>query len=167
MQTQDPPHQHNLPKLAATVAEMSTQTRKTIIVEHLDPELEAWQTLEYKCIAAECAASNMDFLLSGLTSATGIAKQLSLPSQNLSEQSVENLYQGEKRSRVCLLDPKGEKDLAPEDGELFDVFLFGGILGDDPPRGKIFRRRLTVFSLSLSRQDRRSAEAWVCRQEAW
>jgi len=37
---------------------------------------------------------------------------------------------------VCLLDPKGEKDLGPEDAELFDAFLFGGILGDDPPRDR-------------------------------
>ncbi len=37
--------------------------------------------------------------------------------------------------RVCLLDPKAPAVLAPEDGEpgRFDFFLFGGILGDDPP----------------------------------
>lgn len=29
-----------------------------------------------------------------------------------------------------MLDPKAEKELAPEDGEEFDVFLFGGILGE-------------------------------------
>lgn len=40
-------------------------------------------------------------------------------------------------SRVCLLDPKAEKELSPEDfneddaGAVgFDMFLFGGILGD-------------------------------------
>jgi ribosome biogenesis SPOUT family RNA methylase Rps3 len=38
-------------------------------------------------------------------------------------------------SKVCLLDPKAPKILAPEDGEpgKFEYFLFGGILGDDPP----------------------------------
>lgn len=39
-------------------------------------------------------------------------------------------------SRVCLLDPKAEKELSPEDGEAFDIFLYGGILGDDPPRDR-------------------------------
>lgn len=37
-------------------------------------------------------------------------------------------------SAVCLLDPRAEKPLAPEDRHLFKYFLFGGILGDDPPR---------------------------------
>jgi hypothetical protein len=114
----------------------SSEGRYTIIVEHLDPELEAWQTLEYQCIASECAASDTKFILSGLTSVSSIAERLSLPLENLTEQSVETLYEGEQRKRVCLLDPKAEKDLAPEDGEEFDVFLFGGILGDEPPRGE-------------------------------
>ncbi|KAI0827442.1 SAM-dependent RNA methyltransferase [Trametes gibbosa] len=39
--------------------------------------------------------------------------------------------------RVCLLDPKAEKELSPEDGDgRFEWFLFGGILGDDPPRDR-------------------------------
>ena len=110
--------------------------KHTIIVEHLDPELEEWQALEYKCIAEECVATNTGFLLSGLQSAPEIESQLSLPSSNLTERSVETLYPSlESRQRVCLLDPKAAKDLSPEDGEEFDVFLFGGILGDDPPRG--------------------------------
>jgi len=112
--------------------------RYTIIVEHLDPELEDWQSLEYKCIGEECANTNADFLLSGLASATATQKQLGLPSSSLTEESVEARYSSaDQRKRVCLLDPKGEKDLSPEDGDEFDVFLFGGILGDDPPRGKV------------------------------
>lgn len=39
-------------------------------------------------------------------------------------------------SRICLLDPRAEKVISPEDAELFDGFLFGGILGDDPPRDR-------------------------------
>ena len=42
---------------------------------------------------------------------------------------------GSSRSRVCLLDPAAPTELIPRDGEVFDAFLFGGILGDDPPRG--------------------------------
>lgn len=38
--------------------------------------------------------------------------------------------------RLCLLDPRAEKVISPEDAELFDGFLFGGILGDDPPRDR-------------------------------
>ncbi|KAK3673788.1 hypothetical protein LTR78_006342 [Recurvomyces mirabilis] len=109
----------------------------TFIVEHLDPELEEWQSLEYKCIHQECEDSGAKFILSGLKDSTAVQKQLSLPADALQEQSVESLYStSEERQRVCLLDPKGEKDINPEDGDLFDVFLFGGILGDEPPRDR-------------------------------
>lgn len=47
--------------------------------------------------------------------------------------------------RVCLLDPRAEKVLAPEDAELFDVFLYGGILGDDPPRDRTGELRKLGF----------------------
>ena len=36
---------------------------------------------------------------------------------------------------MCLLDPSAAKDLSPEDGKTFDVFLFGGILGMEVPSG--------------------------------
>ncbi|KAK5171219.1 uncharacterized protein LTR77_004363 [Saxophila tyrrhenica] len=128
--------------------EISLDGRPTIIVEHLDPELEDWQALEYKCISEECtnSAPQWHFLLSGLPSASDVGKQLSLPATSLTEQSVETLYQGDRRSKVCLLDPKAEKDLSPEDGESFDVFLFGGILGDDPPRDRTGELRKMGFA---------------------
>lgn len=111
----------------------------TIIVEHLDPELEEWQQLEYRAIAQECSAITPQsaFLLSGLQNATETASNLGLPSSNTTESSVESMFSStEERARVCLLDPKAEKDLAPEDAGEFDVFVFGGILGDEPPRGE-------------------------------
>lgn len=41
---------------------------------------------------------------------------------------MEEIY-GEEKGRVCLLDPAAKEELRPSDGEVFDVFLFGGILG--------------------------------------
>jgi len=38
--------------------------------------------------------------------------------------------------RVCLLDLRAEKVLSPEDGQAFDAFVFGGILGDHPPKDR-------------------------------
>ncbi|WVR04296.1 hypothetical protein IAU60_001296 [Kwoniella sp. DSM 27419] len=49
------------------------------------------------------------------------------------------------KSRVCLLDPRAEKVLAPEDADHFDVFLYGGILGDDPPRDRTGELRKLGF----------------------
>lgn len=110
--------------------------RHTFIVEHLDPELEAWQALEYKSIYQECKDSGASFILSGVANAAAVQRQLELPSHSVQQQGIEDLYSTpEARRKVCLLDPKGERDISPEDGGLFDVFLFGGILGDDPPRG--------------------------------
>ena len=40
-----------------------------------------------------------------------------------------DFFQGDDKSKVCLLDEQHEKDLCPDDSESFDYFLFGGILG--------------------------------------
>ncbi|KAA1474640.1 DUF431-domain-containing protein [Dentipellis sp. KUC8613] len=48
--------------------------------------------------------------------------------------------------KVCLLDPKAESELSPEDGDgRFSCFLFGGILGDDPPRDRTAELRVLGF----------------------
>ncbi|KAF2480092.1 SAM-dependent RNA methyltransferase [Neohortaea acidophila] len=120
--------------------------RYRIIVEHLDSELEDWQALEYKCIARECSANGWSFVLSGLSSPAETKQQLGLPATSLTQQGVESLFStAEERQQVCLLDPRGSQDLAPEDGEKFKVFLFGGILGDDPPRDRTGELRRIGF----------------------
>ncbi|KAJ2928489.1 hypothetical protein H1R20_g8619, partial [Candolleomyces eurysporus] len=49
-------------------------------------------------------------------------------------------------NKVCLLDPKADKVLSPEDGDgEFEWFLFGGILGDDPPRDRTSELRVLGF----------------------
>lgn len=102
---------------------------KTFIVEHLDEELGPWSELEYLAIAAETRDTNGAFILSSLPPAFQTpAALVSNPAFTAEQRGVEELYAADK-SRVCLLDPAAAKDLAPEDGETFDVFLFGGILG--------------------------------------
>lgn len=105
-------------------------TGKTFIVEHLDPELGPWSGLEYKCIAAESKATGSKFVLSCLPEAFKVPEGLEDNDAFTAERrGVEELYAGRK-NKVCLLDPAAEKDLCPEDGETFDAFLFGGILGE-------------------------------------
>ncbi|EME84789.1 uncharacterized protein MYCFIDRAFT_112257, partial [Pseudocercospora fijiensis CIRAD86] len=109
----------------------------TFIVEHLDPELEDWQALEYNTISEESTAAGYHFLLSGLTSSFDSFEKLKLPASSKTSQSVEALYATpEARQKICLLDPKADQDINPQDAHLFDGFLFGGILGDDPPRDR-------------------------------
>ena len=48
---------------------------------------------------------------------------------NVETRGIEEIY-ADRKNRVCLLDPAAAKDLSPEDGDNFDIFLFGGILGE-------------------------------------
>lgn len=102
---------------------------KTFIVEHLDPELGPWSELEYFAIARETQDTQGSFILSSLPPTFQVPTDLaSNPAFTAEQRGVEELYAGNK-AKVCLLDPSAAKDLSPEDGETFDAFLFGGILG--------------------------------------
>lgn len=102
------------------------------IVEHLDPELGPWSTLEYLSIAQESADAGAKFCLSSVPKLMSLPPELqNLEALIIEHSSVEELFQ-EDRGRVCLLDPAATIDLSPEDGDKFDVFLFGGILGMMP-----------------------------------
>ena len=104
-------------------------TAKTYIVEHLDDELGPWSELEYITIAKESHEAGSRFCLTSVPPSLDLPKALlSVPGFTADGQSVETLY-AEDKSRVCLLDPSASRELSPEDGDKFDVFLFGGILG--------------------------------------
>jgi ribosome biogenesis SPOUT family RNA methylase Rps3 len=118
---------------------------KTFIVEHLDPELGPWSELEYLAIARETQDTNGSFILSSLPPTFKVPADLaSNPAFTAEQRGVEELYAANK-SKVCLLDPSAAKDLSPEDGDTFDAFLFGGILGDDPPRDRTSELRKKGF----------------------
>ena len=106
-----------------------TPITKTYVVEHLDPELGPWSALEYRTIAEESALDGATFCLSS------VPRDLTLPSDLCTLQGlvvehrgVEEIY-ADSKDRVCLLDPAAKAELSVEDAMLFDVFLFGGILG--------------------------------------
>ncbi|KAJ5212689.1 SAM-dependent RNA methyltransferase predicted [Penicillium cinerascens] len=110
--------------------------QRAFVVEHLDPELGQWSTLEYACIARESHALGARFLLSSVPaelSGNLPADLVATPGFEVEQRSVEEIY---PKDKVCLLDPAAQVELSPEDGDTFDVFLFGGILGDDPPRDR-------------------------------
>ncbi|KAI1165602.1 SAM-dependent RNA methyltransferase [Nemania serpens] len=125
--------------------------RKTYIVEHLDPELGPWSELEYVAIARETARAGGTFVLSSVPAALAAdlpatTRLAGEPAFRAETRGVEELYPGgERRARVCLLDPRADRDISPDDKALFDVFLFGGILGDDPPRDRTGELRVKGF----------------------
>ncbi|KAL1990680.1 hypothetical protein VTN49DRAFT_6519 [Thermomyces lanuginosus] len=109
----------------------------TFVVEHLDPELGKWSAREYGCIARECHAAGARFLLTSVPESLQLPEELASLKEELTveRRSVEEIF-AEIKDRVCLLDPAATAELSPADGDNFDVFLFGGILGDDPPRDR-------------------------------
>lgn len=60
------------------------------------------------------------------------------------------------KNKICLLDMRGQSVLQPADSSNFDAFVFGGILGDHPPRDRtsllrcnfVEQRRLTKLQMS-------------------
>lgn len=124
---------------------MTTQTRFTFVVEHLDPELGPWSALEYKTIAAESRAAGCDFILSSVPQSLLQSETLTNLGANARSDAVE-VYFADKKDKICLLDPSAKQELDPSDAEEFDVFLFGGILGDDPPRDRTSELRKKGFT---------------------
>jgi hypothetical protein len=106
-----------------------TMTRPTFVVEHLDPELGPWSTLEYACIARESHDRGARFLLSSVPAELQMPADLAATKGlEVEQRSVEEIF-ADRKDKVCLLDPSAQTELSPEDGDNFEVFLFGGILG--------------------------------------
>ncbi|KAL8721372.1 MAG: hypothetical protein Q9181_007717 [Wetmoreana brouardii] len=103
-------------------------SKKTYIVEHLDPECGPWSTLEYITIAKESTDAGAYFYLSSAPADLDLPKTLKhTEGFNVDYRGVEEIYR-ESKDRVCLLDPAAKEELSPSDADRFDVFLFGGIL---------------------------------------
>lgn len=117
----------------------------TFVVEHLDPELGPWSALEYKAIAEESRLEGCSFILSSVPAPLLSSHELQYVGADVKSESVET-YFADRKHRVCLLDPQADKELAPSDSQQFDTFLFGGILGDDPPRDRTGELRKKGFA---------------------
>lgn len=113
-----------------SLAGSMANTGKTFVVEHLDGELGPWSELEYVAIANETRDAKSTFVLSGLPHQLQLPLSLTQnPAFKAEGRAVEELYAAQFPS-ICLLDPSASQDLSPEDGDKFDIFLFGGILGN-------------------------------------
>jgi ribosome biogenesis SPOUT family RNA methylase Rps3 len=117
----------------------------TFVVEHLDPELGPWSALEYKTIAHECIKAGCKFILSSVPDVLFKDDAVQNLGAELRKESIER-YFADRKSRICLLDPQAKQELSSTDGQEFDVFLFGGILGDDPPRDRTSELRAKGFA---------------------
>lgn len=108
--------------------------KQTYVIEHLEPQVWKWCKMEYEHISKIVGKSNLWF--------TNIKRPnpVLLKCGKVYKQSVRNL----DLESVCVLDPDASVTLTPKDAKKFKYFVFGGILGDYPPK-KRTRVELTPF----------------------
>ena len=133
--------------------------RDRYIIEHMEEGFSEWVILEYSQILRDVGAENL--VLSSLPKST---TEKDIPEKLLSLglrwttsdlKSIDEDFKDLeplKDGRVCLLDPRAAIDLQPEDAEEFDYFVFGGILGDHPPRDRTKELKTTYPNLLVSRR---------------
>ncbi|KAG2225052.1 hypothetical protein INT45_003252 [Circinella minor] len=113
------------------------------VVDHMEDGMHEWCVLEYKHMISVVGKENMHF--SSLSDACLASMPEELKEAYCHKENVLNLP-GVDPKDVCLLDPSATEPLKPEDGDTFKYFLFGGILGDDPPRDRTKELRKLGFA---------------------
>ncbi|MEI6850010.1 MAG: hypothetical protein WCK29_03150, partial [archaeon] len=100
--------------------------QKIFIIEHLEPELYEWCLIEYENISKIVGKENLWF--------TNVKKKDEekklIPFGSVFEKSVKEMH----LENSCILDPESDVLLSPENSSPIKYFIFGGILGDYPPR---------------------------------
>ncbi len=94
------------------------------VIEHLEPRVSEWVKLEYKNISKMVGAGNLIF--------TNVKKPTDFL-RGLGEVRVESVTKSPLPNMI-VLDPEAKEELMPADCKKFDYLVFGGILGDYPPR---------------------------------
>ncbi|MEM4271807.1 MAG: SAM-dependent methyltransferase [Candidatus Pacearchaeota archaeon] len=101
------------------------------IIEHLEPKLWPWCMIEYKSISKIVGKNNLWF--TNIKQSGKQAKELSKYGRVV-KKSVSDL----DLKNSCVFDPEAKKILTPKEAKSFNYFIFGGILGDYPPRKRTF-----------------------------
>lgn len=97
------------------------------IIEHLEPEIWPWCLIEYKSISKIVGREFLWF--TNIKQKGKKAKKLSKYGKIIEKSSSEL-----DLKNSCVLDPESSLVLEPKEAKSFDYFIFGGILGDYPPR---------------------------------
>ncbi|GMM48538.1 protein-arginine N-methyltransferase [Pichia kluyveri] len=111
------------------------------VIEHMEQGFTKWVVLEYSQIIRDVGKENL-FLVSlpkGTTESDIPKELIELGLQWTTEDIVPYLTETNgvsNKDQLCLLDPRAEIDLQPNDANEFKYFIFGGILGDHPPRDR-------------------------------
>ena len=99
------------------------------VIEHLEPEIGKWLYMEYMHTSEIVGKKRLVF--------TNVKNQkdIELLSKlgTVKRESFAEIFTPEK---TIILDPKASKKLRPEDFGGKEAVVIGGILGDDPPKGR-------------------------------
>ncbi|ODV58310.1 protein-arginine N-methyltransferase SFM1 [Ascoidea rubescens DSM 1968] len=130
------------------------------IIEHMESGFSDWVVLEYIKIIQEIGSHNL--ILTSLPvniTSNDIPSSLTKLGLQWTKKEVTQLYYDAPNNQIlidggndgnnskilsldslskniCLLDPASKIDLKPSDSETFQFFVFGGILGDHPPKDR-------------------------------
>jgi len=117
------------------------------IIEHMEEGFSPWVVLEYAAIARDVGGPNLIL--------TSVSPQIPVPQEfkdlgivitSLDVTHLGEIEPGFTASRVLLLDPSAAQPLTTADAPSHEYFLFGGILGDHPPRDRTGELRKLGFS---------------------
>jgi len=109
--------------------------RKIFIIEHLEPELYPWCIIEYKHISKIVGKRNLWFTNMKQKKIKKLKKFGRITTSSVKLLNLKN---------TCVLDPESPRVLTPKKASKFNYFIFGGILGDNPPKRRT-KPELTKF----------------------
>ena len=107
------------------------------VIEHLDPEVFDWNFLEYRAISELIGKERT--LFTNVRRKSDAARFAKLGA--VDQRTIVGFWR--ELPKPCLLDPNAAKTLTPAEAREFGAFIFGGILGNDPPQTRT-RDLLTV-----------------------
>ncbi|MEK6918724.1 MAG: SAM-dependent methyltransferase [Nanoarchaeota archaeon] len=106
------------------------------VIEHLEPRVSKWVLIEYERISSIVGKDNLWLTnVKSKTDRSKISKFGKVFKDSVSKMSL---------NYSCVLDPQADQLLSPDDSAKFKFFVFGGILGDYPPK-KRTNKELTQF----------------------
>jgi ribosome biogenesis SPOUT family RNA methylase Rps3 len=112
---------------------------KIFIIEHLEQELWPWCVIEYKHISEIVGKENLWFTNIHEKDSKKLEKYGSVFNKSVKKMDLKY---------SCVLDPESPDELTPENSSSFKYFIFGGILGDYPPK-KRTKEELTSLMKSI------------------
>lgn len=99
------------------------------VIEHLEPKLSEWLFIEYSHAAQIVGRERL--LITNVKKRSEFQKLARIA--NVERKSVHELFE---QREIIVLDPRAKKGLSPADMKNRRAIVIGGILGEEPPKGR-------------------------------